>query len=433
MTMSAIPIDLPLSKSLLNRALVIIAGQGRLSSWLNDNPDVISNGCRDTRLLIDALLGIEHNRSNPFYFQDAGTPCRLFTAFAAAKFSEQIEIKGNDSLNNRSIEPLVTGLMSMGAEIQYLGQHGFTPLSIKKGIQQWKDVRISAAISSQYASAFLLIAPLFSGTKNIVVTESSHSQAYLEMTVDILKRMGIEISSTQITSEIHYTIQGEYQDLDAHIPSDIFESDWSSAAFFYPLLLGLPQNTILELRGLNPNSSQGDAALSYLGNSLGIKTIKTENGISILRDGNSPDAFHQNVSDGEILNTETTINLKNNPDLAPALIVGWCIMGRTLLIQGIHNLRFKECDRIAALQNNIKALGCTLTSLGTEVDDLWILDSSHRSFPSQMHIETHSDHRIAMAFAALKPWIPDLSFSDTTCVEKSFPQFWEQWKKCTFE
>jgi 3-phosphoshikimate 1-carboxyvinyltransferase len=107
----------------------------------------------------------------------------------------------------------------MGADIQYLERHGFTPLSIKKGIQQWKDVRISAAISSQYASAFLLIAPLFSGTKNIVVTESSHSQAYLEMTVDILKRMGIEISSTQITSEIHYTIQGEYQDLGAHVHS----------------------------------------------------------------------------------------------------------------------------------------------------------------------------------------------------------------------
>ena len=104
-----------------------------------------------------------------------------------------------------------------------------------------------------------------------------------------------------------------------------------------------------------------------------------------------------------------------------------------MIIEGIHNLRYKECDRIAAMQENIKPLGCTLTQVGIESEDKWILDCSQRIFPSQMHIETRSDHRIAMAFSALKHWIPNLTFSDTHCVEKSFPQFWEQWKKCTFE
>jgi 3-phosphoshikimate 1-carboxyvinyltransferase len=50
-----------------------------------------------------------------------------------------------------------------------------------------------------------------------------------------------------------------------------------------------------------------------------------------------------------------------------------------------------------------------------------------------MHVETRHDHRIAMAFSTLKPWIQELTFSDSDCVEKSFPNYWEQWKKCTFE
>ena len=85
------------------------------------------------------------------------------------------------------------------------------------------------------------------------------------------------------------------------------------------------------------------------------------------------------------------------------------------------------------MQENIKGLGCTLTMLGPEEDDRWILNCSGRCFPTQLQIDTQSDHRIAMVFSALKPWIPTLSYTDTACVEKSFPQFWEQLKKCTFD
>ena len=447
--MSAIQINLPVSKSLLNRALIAIAGQGNLKSWLEDNSDIIANGCRDTQLLINALSQDNSaGESSTYYFQDAGTPCRLFTAFAAANFTSPCQITGNESLNSRSIEPLVTALNAMGADISYSDRVGFTPISINRGITAWRDVTISAALSSQYASALLLIAPLFDGIKRIIITDNTHSEAYIEMTVQLLNRLGIETSSVKDDTELCITINGDYQSSNTPIDLDILESDWSSAAFFYPILLGMPKDSTFELLGLKMSqsqldtnlalmgkSAQGDAIMCELGNHLGIKSIATENGILISRQNSHINPTPEFLEDDEIIAHDQTlhINVKNNPDLVPALVVGWCIMGKSVVISGIENLRYKECDRIAAIQENMKSLGCTLRNFGSESDDLWILNCSGRCFPAQLNVNTQSDHRIAMAFSALKPWIPTLNYTDTACVEKSFPQFWEQLKKCTFD
>ena len=462
--MSAIQIELPVSKSLLNRALIAIGGQGNLKSWLENNSNIIANGCRDTQLLINALTAHNQSESSTHYFQDAGTPCRLFTAFAAANFTSPCQITGNESLNSRSIEPLVTALIAMGADICYSDRVGYTPISINRGITAWRDVTISVALSSQYASALLMIAPFFVGLKKIIITENTHSHAYIEMTVQLLNQLGIEISSVIEGTELCITINGDYQSSNASIELDLLESDWSSAAFFYPILLGLPDAVTLELLGLKmsqsqldtnlalmglqlensqgesilePTSltSQGDAIMCELGNHLGIKSIETENGILISRQSSLINPSPELLDDDAILDHDQTlrIDLKNNPDLVPALVVGWCILGKSAIISGIHNLRFKECDRILAIQENIKGLGCTLMMLGSVEEDRWILNCSGRFFPAQLHIDTQSDHRIAMAFSALKPWIAAFSYTDTTCVEKSFPQFWEQLKKCTFD
>jgi 3-phosphoshikimate 1-carboxyvinyltransferase len=452
MIMSAIKIELPVSKSLLNRAMIAIAGQGNLKSWLEDNSYIIANGCRDTQLLLNALSQDNSaGESSTHYFQDAGTPCRLYTAFAAANFTSPCQITGNESLNSRSIEPLVTALIEMGADISYSDQVGFTPIFINAGITEWSDITISAAVSSQFASALLLMAPLFKGDKKLIITDSSHSQAYIEMTVHLLNHLGIETSSLNEGPELCITINGDYRSSNTPIDLEILESDWSSAAFFYPVLLGLPKDATIELLGLKMSdskktqdlslegskikSSQGDSAMCVFGNFLGIETIETEKGILINR---HPIEINQTLAflaDDEILDHDQTlrIDLKNNPDLVPALVVGWCILGKSAIISGIHNLRFKECDRILAIQENIKGLGCTLTMLGSVEDDRWILNCSGRFFPAQLHIDTQSDHRIAMAFSALKSWIAALSYTDTACVEKSFPQFWEQLKKCTFD
>lgn len=413
-------IELPLSKSVVNRLLIAIAAQGNLPQWLTENPSVLSNGCRDTRLLISALLNFQEGQSH-FDFQDAGTPCRLFTAFAAVNAKQPVTIIGNASLNNRSISPLVNALVEMGAEIDYLEKAGFTPIRIRKTIDRWTDIAVNTEISSQFASALLLVAPKFVGKKRITLQNTSHSQTYIDLTIQILQQMGIEIDAQIFENNRVITILGDYRSASNQILKPItVEADWSSAAFFYSLLLGMDPSSTLFLKHLTLKSMQGDVAMAALGERLGIVTTSKEEGVLLSR-------IEENLSQ------QNHINLNNNPDLVPALVVGLCILKKSAMLEGIGNLRFKECDRIAALQENLSHLHCTLTPLGEESEDLWILDSSNRIYPDSMHVETRHDHRIAMAFSALQPWIPELSYSDSACVEKSFPNYWEQMKKCTFE
>jgi 3-phosphoshikimate 1-carboxyvinyltransferase len=333
----------------------------------------------------------------------------------------------------------------MGAEIEYLKQEGFTPIQIRKPVREWKTVTISTNISSQFVSALLLVAPIFKGRKEIQITEASHSMSYIQLTLETLKSAGILTSEhpTELKSEVLTTkvvVERTYTESTNEITSHI-EADWSSAAFFYPLLLGMPKNTSLMLKDLSLNSHQGDVAMRIFGDTLGISTQQTQGGVIISRtksssdeDGTECNQISEELQTTAVEHKESLvpINLSNNPDLAPALLIAWSILGKTLTIQGLNNLRHKECDRILAMQENLSMLNCRLVSTN-ESADLWLLDASQRSFPMALHVNTFEDHRIAMAFACLKPWVQQLTFTDSTCVEKSFPQFWEQWKKCTFE
>lgn len=428
--MSMMAIELPLSKSVVNRVLIAMAAQGKLTQWLLQNPSVVSNGCRDTRLLVDALQGLASGMSE-FDFQDAGTPCRLFTAYAAVCAQKPITVSGNISLNNRSILPLMDALVAMGAEVEFLEKPGHTPFTIKSGIKNWHDTVINTSVSSQYASALMLMAPLFAGQKRITLQDNTHSQTYIDLTLHVLEQMGIELKVETGTEGKNITILSSYKAISTPLgESMVMEADWSASAFFYPLLLGMGESKTLLLEGLSLSSVQGDAAMAALGKWLGIETETHADGV-ILR--SSLHLKNPSESEKSADKTPPNVDLKNNPDLVPAFVVGCCILKQSLLLEGIHNLRYKECDRIAALQENLAYLDCTLEPMGDEKDDRWLLDTSNRNFPSQMHVETRHDHRIAMAFSTLKPWIQELTFSDSDCVEKSFPNYWEQWKKCTFE
>jgi 3-phosphoshikimate 1-carboxyvinyltransferase len=422
-----IHIELPLSKSQVNRALIAVAAKGNLLPWLSEHPEIAAQGCRDTRLMAEALQ--KHKAGfQSVDFQDAGTPCRLFTAYAAAQFTQPITISGNNSLQSRAISPLVDALITMGARITYLNNVGYPPITIQKGIDQWQDVAISTSVSSQFASALMLIAPLFSGSKKITLTQNTHSQSYVDLTLNLLQSMGVDVEEEYIDDTRAITLCGSFDQIPLPSADQLeLEADWSSAAFFYPLLLGLADTNSIVLEGLQLHSHQGDVQLAVLGNLLGIQTSEHPNGVLLYRT--------DTLSSLQDHNSEETmfVDLKDNPDLVPALVVGWCILGKSVVIKGIDNLRYKECDRIAALQQNLAGLDCSLERWDDDSSDLWHLDASNRSFPVSLHIDTKEDHRIAMAFSALQPWIEALTFSDSHCVEKSFPNYWGQWKKCTFD
>ena len=126
-------------------------------------------------------------------------------------------------------------------------------------------------------------------------------------------------------------------------------------------------------------------------------------------------------------------DLSGVPDLAPTLIVAAAALKIEGTIFGIENLKYKECNRIDALNENLAQFGYTLLQSSENTDVFYLQKTQESTVEDTIKfIHTHSDHRMAMAFAPLT-CMYDLEFDDIQCVEKSFPNFWKELQKCNFE
>ena len=121
----------------------------------------------------------------------AGTAMRFLTAYFAAKEGRETVLTGSDRMQNRPIKILVDALRKLGADIQYVNKEGYPPLRIK-GKKLSKDtVQINGNVSSQYVSALLLMAPSLNNGLEIELLGEITSRPYLEMTLTLLKDLGI--------------------------------------------------------------------------------------------------------------------------------------------------------------------------------------------------------------------------------------------------
>jgi 3-phosphoshikimate 1-carboxyvinyltransferase len=434
-----IQISLPGSKSQSNRAL-ILAHQAKM------NFDYIHNlsQSRDTQLLKSALLKLDalkkikeentdffswahyqlnenevvhlnNHASNQleeesFDFMDAGTPARLILAYFSA-LGIITSLTGNESLENRSMQPLIDVLESGGAKYEYTKKSGHFPIAITKGLWSFPKNTINRSQSSQYVSALMLIAPLYPGIKTIQMVGTSHSDGYIDMTQKVMADFGIECT---INHELQQIVIQDQKPIQTELT---IEGDWSSASYFYAVC-ALTKNTI-SIADLNEQSCQGDMLCAKFFNDLGVQTTFSELGCKLSYTGN--------------LTTNIDWDLSGVPDLAPTLIVAAAALNIEGTIFGIENLKYKECNRIEALNENLAQFGYALLQ-STENLDVYYLQKT-QELPGEdaiKLIKTHSDHRMAMVFAPLA-CMYELSFDDIQCVEKSFPNFWKELQKCNFE
>ena len=113
------------------------------------------------------------------------------------------------------------------------------------------------------------------------------------------------------------------------------------------------------------------------------------------------------------------------PDLLPAYLVVCPVHRQRVLVHGIAHLALKESNRTETMALNFRGMGVHFF----EEHGHWVFDASGFQMPEVMHITTAHDHRMAMAFATLAA-IKPVSLDDTVCVNKSFPGFWDELKKC---
>ena len=393
----ASPIELPSSKSIANRALVINA--------LSEHPAEIGGMavCDDTQAIVGALEQVSEHSATIVDIGAAGTAMRFLTAYFAALEGVTVTLTGSQRMCRRPIALLVDALRQSGADIAYLGEEGFPPLRIEGKRLRGGEIAIRGDISSQYISALMMVGATFSEGLCIRLLGDTLSRPYIDMTAEMMRQWGIDVRTSVDRIEI---LSHGYRSPASYI----VEADWSAASYIYEMVaLAELQNVVVRGLVAPEKSLQGDSELVDLYRHFGVTTQ--------FCDGCAVISCSPSESD-EVL----SLDLKATPDLVPAMVVTACLKGRRFTFEGVGNLRIKECDRIAVLTTEMRKLGYLLTFDDESVS--W--DGSRCEAESNPLIMTYKDHRIAMAFTPAVTQHQGLAIEDAMVVNKSFPQYWEQ-------
>ena len=395
-------VHLPSSKSISNRLLIIKALSGKKFSIKN------LSEADDTKLLQELLVSEERILDA----QNAGTCFRFLTAYLAQKEGEWI-LTGSERMKQRPIGALVDALKKLGADIKYLEQPNYPPLTILGKKLNGISLEMNASESSQFVSALLLIAPRIKGGLKLKLTGNKSSTPYIDMTLRLMKQSGIKIPDSENAIEIP---QQEYT------PKDyIVESDWSSAAFWYTMA-ALCNDADVSLKGLETKSIQGDAIIATWMNLLNVETHFVKDGVII--------NHHKKPTQEKY-----SFNFSQHPDLAPAIFVLCAALGVEATFSGIKNLSIKESNRAEALKSELEKCGAKIIKVNE--DEYHI--SPHPLTPSPkgeretLRFETYNDHRLAMAFAMLAIPLGSVEIKNPAVVSKSYPGFWTDLRSAGFE
>ncbi|MEC5212112.1 3-phosphoshikimate 1-carboxyvinyltransferase [Polaromonas sp. CG_9.5] len=415
-------VRLPGSKSISNRVLLLAAlshGQTTVHDLLaSDDTAVMLTaleqlGCTvrqngDTAV-IGGLGGQLVQRKATLFMGNAGTAMRPLTA-ALALLGGEFELSGVPRMHERPIGDLVDALRQLGCAIEYLGNEGFPPLRLLPGqLKLDAPIRVRGDVSSQFLTSLLMSLPLVAGRAiHIEVVGELISRPYIEITLNLLKRFGIQIEREgwqrfTIPAGSQYQSPGEI-----HV-----EGDASSASYF--IALGAladcttAQNGI-KIMGVGADSIQGDIRFIEAARMMGAQIDSTPNSLHISRGAWPLKAIE--------------LDCNHIPDAAMTLAVMALYADGTTVLRNIASWRVKETDRIAAMTCELRKLGATVEE---GADYLKITPPGELAAWKPAAIHTYDDHRMAMCFslAAFNPAKLPVRILDPKCVAKTFPDYFE--------
>lgn len=282
----------------------------------------------------------------------------------------------------------------------------------QKGIRLWKkspdilccegqlepgDFQIPGDISSQYITGLLMALPLLAGDSTLTVGEPIESEDYIEMTLEVLETF----------EGLPEKIQNRYQIKGGETfqAPDVVEveGDWSNAAFW--LSAGVMPAGNIRLRGLNPDSRQGDKEACAILAQMGAKLAREDDIISI--------------TEGSRYAVE--IDAAAIPDLIPVLSAVAAVCEGTTIVKNAARLRIKESDRLKATAETLNTLGAKVRELpeGLEITGVKRLIGGK--------VDSWGDHRIAMTAAIASAACENpVTITGAEAVRKSYPQFWRE-------
>jgi len=441
MSTAALILQAPASKSLSHRALIAAAlapGQSRLSNIL-ESEDL--ERTRDILARASALIQRDapgaytvsgmprgpvgrsmDNNQKPLVMDvgESGTTCRLLTAVLAAGHG-CFAIQGRGKMHARPIASLVTALASQGAEVEYLERTGCPPLVLHARGLPGGEVGIDLDESSQYLSGLLLAAPLARAAMTILVRgRKVVSWPYVGLTLDIMEQFGVRFQVQTLSHE-------HWMDVDWRTPGDIVpgrlriqvqlgayqardmavEGDWSNASYF--LAAGALRDIPVGLRGLNPESLQGDRAIVDILGQMGAR-VRWEGDVV-------------SVHGGQLHGVD--VDMGACPDLVPTVAAVAAQAQGATTIRNVAHLRIKESDRLEAVVTELARIGAKTTAL----DDGLRVEPAPLPAGRRFAFQTYADHRLAMSLSLLELGGIGVDLDQPGCVAKSFPEFWTLWQE----
>jgi 3-phosphoshikimate 1-carboxyvinyltransferase len=410
----AVTLRPPGSKSLTNRALLLAAlavGKSKLSHVLfADDSRVMIKALQDLGFTLEvdeaAQTVVVHGRggevpaeSADLFLGNAGTAMRFLTA-AMCLGKGVYTLDGVPRMRQRPIGQLVEPLRQLGAKIEYLGEEGFPPLRVTGGSLRGGAIDMAPTLSSQYISAMLQIGSYCPEGLELRFASPIISLPYVKMTLELMNWFGVEHEAAADFSMIRVAAGARYECFDWTI-----EPDASNASYFLAAAAVIPGSSCT-IESLGSGSLQGDAEFAGVLAAMGADVTFLDNSITVV---------------GPATLEGIDIDLNAMPDMAQTLgVVALFAEGETV-IRNIGNLRVKETDRLAALQNELTKLGAKVVIEG---DDLSITPPrAGRITPAD--IETYDDHRMAMSFAIAGLRAPGVRIRDPACVNKTYPNYFE--------
>ena len=401
--------EIPGSKSITNRALFLAAaarGTTTLRKPLDsDDTAGFTTGLTALGYRLSSEPGalvIEGRPEGPaadeatVFCRDGATTARFLPALVSAGHGT-FHFDASAQMRRRPLGPLTSALRDLGVDLRHEGADGHHPLTVHADGIKGGHVTLDAGLSSQFLTALLLTGPLTAEGLSITVTDLV-SVPYIEITLAMMERFGVTVRREGST---YHVPPGGYTATDY-----LIEPDASTASYFFAAA-AVTGNSVT-VPGLGSEALQGDIAFVDVLSQMGASVVKTADSVTVT---GAPGGRLSGV----------TVNMRDISDTMPTLAAIAPFADGPVRIEDVYNTRVKECDRLEACAENLRALGVP-AELGRD----WIsVSPASPAVSPGTEIACHGDHRIAMSFSVAGLRTPGITLDDPSCVKKTFPGFHE--------
>ena len=370
--------EIPPSKSYSHRGLI--------GAYLGGGNAIGVGESADTKATRECLEAIKNKK--PLFANESGSTLRFMIPIALA-INNEVEISGSSRLMERPLDDYFNIFKEKGIQYKLEGCTLYAKGNLSGG-----KYFLRGDVSSQFITGLLFALPLLKEDSEIIIKTKLESKAYVDMTIDVLRKFGIEIKEEGNV----YKVSGNQKYLPCNY---VVEGDFSQAAFF--LAMG-----DVCLTGLDDSSLQGDKEIVQVYRNMGMEIT------------NINSCYKTNG----IATKPLTVDVSQIPDCVPVLA---CVMavteGESRIINAAR-LRIKESDRLQAITEELKNLGADVT----EGEDYLVIKGKKRLTGGVC--SSHNDHRIAMAIATISPYCDgEVIIKGADSVKKSMPDFWDRFRK----